>query len=292
MLEKDPALAAEGGRRSPPCKSLPFPPFAAKPGGKGWDTTAFSCSEIRMKMTPSCIALRCWYAHAEGKGRATRPEACVASESYYRRWWLRFRKDATPWARDNILWGIIVLVVPPLAVYIRDPHVNIDWGVIRAALWLYGASFLLYVAVHACRVPKKLDDEREAAEKFLMAGIGESKETIRQLTSTPKRTPAEQHDYEIARKAIQLLGEKGLVALRHLRRIGTMTISGVGVAGGSALPPGLNLNDTLWVYNHCHSEGLLVCNANLGLGERTFSISSKMEKVIDEVLYEGSTSAG
>jgi hypothetical protein len=33
-------------------------------------------------------------------------------DSYYVRFWKRFSKDATPWARDNIIWGVIVLVAP------------------------------------------------------------------------------------------------------------------------------------------------------------------------------------
>jgi hypothetical protein len=51
-------------------------------------------------------------------------------ESYYRRFWRRFLKDATPWARDNILWGIVVLVAPAIAVYIREHRVAIDWTAI------------------------------------------------------------------------------------------------------------------------------------------------------------------
>ena len=50
----------------------------------------------------------------------------VADESYYLRFWRRFIKDATPWARDNIVWGLIVLVLPPLFVYFRNRHAQID----------------------------------------------------------------------------------------------------------------------------------------------------------------------
>ena len=61
----------------------------------------------------------------------------VADESYYLRFWRRFIKDATPWARDNIVWGLIVLVLPPLFVYFRNRHAQIDWTVTKSTIWLY-----------------------------------------------------------------------------------------------------------------------------------------------------------
>jgi len=208
-------------------------------------------------------------------------------EPYYRRSGKRFLKDATPWARDNILWGIVVLVAPPLAIYLRDRHAEIDWGLIKATLWLYGFALGIYALVHVCRVPKKLDDDRATREHELLTNVAELKRTIQKETEKAKRTPAEQHDYDTAKKALLLLKEKGLIALRHIRKHGSLTFG----TYNPVLPPGLNANDTLWVYNHCASEGLLTCNEKLGSGEKTFAVSPRMTKILDEVLYENDSSS-
>lgn len=35
-------------------------------------------------------------------------------DNYFQRWRAVLWRDAMPWARDNILWGAAVLVIPPL----------------------------------------------------------------------------------------------------------------------------------------------------------------------------------
>jgi len=211
--------------------------------------------------------------------------------SYYTRFWKRFRRDATPWARDNVLWGVVVLVVPPIAAYLRDRHKEIDWVLVKNALLLYAFAFAVYILAYLRLTARKPDDEREAREQLLLSTVADHQqtirkrdETIRMLTEKPKHSPAEQHDYDIAKKALQLLREKGVSALRHIRRHGSLTF-GTGMTSGP-LPPGLSFNDTLWVYNHCASEGLLTCSEKIGSGVKTFAVSPKMEKILDEVLYE------
>jgi hypothetical protein len=209
-----------------------------------------------------------------------------ALDSYYVRIWRRFRRDATPWARDNIFWGALALVIPPLFVYARDRHAPIDWNLLRAALWWYGFILLIYVLAHLCRVPLKLDQERNTREVVLEREISDRDATIKGLTERPKYSAAEQHDYDTAKKSLQLLGEKGINAMRHIRRQGALTFA-FGASSGP-LPPGLSLNDTLWVYNQCASEGLLTCKEKYGSGEKTFAISTKMEKILDDLLYDES----
>ncbi len=86
---------------------------------------------------------------------------------YYRRFFRRLSEDATPWARDNIGFGIAMLTVPPLLVYLRDRSHPIDWQVIRTALYLYSAVFSMYLIFYAVRTAWKLDivrvEEMEAA---------------------------------------------------------------------------------------------------------------------------------
>jgi hypothetical protein len=99
----------------------------------------------------------------------------------------------------------------------------------------------------------------------------------------PQRTPAKQHDYDTAKEAIEPLGEKGVTALRHLRRQGSAHFSFQ--HSSAPLPPGMTFNDTLWVYEHCASKGLLTRNEKSGSGDKTFAVSPKMSKILDDVLY-------
>lgn len=215
---------------------------------------------------------------------------------YYSRLGKRFWKDATPWARDNIGWGVIVLLLPPALTFFRDRHAQIDWTNIRSTLVLYGVALPVYFLVHLIRTPKKLDQqrdaerasleaERDAREADLRKELLAKDETIRQQKAAlekPKLTAAEQHDYETAKRVLKTLGETGLIGLRHIRRHGKLTFG----TFPPVMPPGLTLDKTLWVFNHCASEGVLTCQ---GTHERTFAVAPKMEKILDELLYSEDT---
>lgn len=210
-------------------------------------------------------------------------------DSYYARFWKRFFSDATPWARDNIVWDVIVLVVPPFAAYLRDRHTQINWALIREALWLYAFAAAIYILVHLCRTPKKLDLERDAREiAFLDDILGrdqmikEREETIRTLREKPKRSAAEQHDYDKLKKALGMFKETGLIALRYIRSVGSITFGG---AYSPTLPSGLTPEKALWVYRHCASEGLLNCTANFGKTQEIFAVLPKMDKIFNDVLF-------
>jgi hypothetical protein len=209
---------------------------------------------------------------------------------YYRRFEERFRQDATPWARDNILWGVVVLLAPPVAVYLHDRHAPIEWGLIKTTLWLYGLALGTYALVHLCRVPKKLDDERAKRETELSTDSAALKETIqrrddtiRAITQKPKRTAAEQHAFDTVKEALRVTKEDGLAALRHLKYQGKLTFG----TYAPQLPLGLTLDRTLWVYNQCQSVGVVNRTSNLGYSEYTYSLSSDpaMTKALDDLLF-------
>ncbi len=109
---------------------------------------------------------------------------------------------------------------------------------------------------------------------------------IRNLTEHPPRSAAEQHDYDTVKGVLKVTGAKGLAALRHIRKHGSLKFG--------TYPPviaqGLKVEDMTWVYNHAASEGVLTVDdgGRIGAGERTFSISPKMEKVLDDLLFETS----
>jgi hypothetical protein len=99
--------------------------------------------------------------------------------SYFKRFAAKLWSESFSWARDNILLGVLVLIVPPLSVYMQHPDAKLDWGTIRVALYIYAALFACYYVVHFWRTLWILDDERideietvnarEAQAKFAMA---------------------------------------------------------------------------------------------------------------------------
>lgn len=203
-------------------------------------------------------------------------------EPYSRRFWRRFFKDATPWARDNIFWGIVVLVVPPWAAYLRDSH-PLDWELIKTSLWLYLFAFAVYALVHLSRVPRKLDDDRESRERSLIAIISQKDDAIRSLNDRPKRTAAEQHHYEKAKAALDKLGTDAVKALRHLQTQGKLTF---GFYNPQAIPEAMTGEQLHNVYRACAVEGLVSQQEHTGSGERTFEIAPTMVNALNELLYK------
>jgi hypothetical protein len=215
-----------------------------------------------------------------------------ALESYSTRFWRRFRRDATPWARDNIVWGFVVLVAPPLAVYLHDPHAQIDWVLIRTTALLYLFAFMVYVLAHLARTPKKLDLERDARETALLGGISERNETIKERDetirslTTPRWSAAEEEYRNAAQKLIQQLGQNTVTALRHLVRHGSVTFRGPGSTSSPQLPTGMNASEAYGIYSACAGQNLVTYDEKHGSGERTFFVPQSMIKVLNELLYE------
>jgi hypothetical protein len=202
------------------------------------------------------------------------------SESYYRRVWRRFRKDAVPWARDNIVWGIVVLAVPLLVVYIRKPTAPIEWDIIKATIWLYAIALVAYALLHLCLVPAKLDADREEAEKELRAVIAERDRTIRE--STAQRTQAEQYHYDKAKAFLQKFGPSFVIALRHLKTHKRLTFG----TYPPVLPHGMPPQEFQRICITCLCEGLVCKGEKVGSGEQTFEIAPTMEWVLDDLLYD------
>jgi hypothetical protein len=111
---------------------------------------------------------------------------------------------------------------------------------------------------------------------------------VTELTRKSKRSAAEQADYDTVKNALLLLKETGMTALRHIRRHGSLTFGSY----NPTLPPGLDANKTLWVFQHCASEGILRCDSNLGNTERTYSVTPTMTRALDEALYDESLLSG
>lgn len=131
-------------------------------------------------------------------------------------------------------------------------------------------------------VYRERDLEAQNNEAALRLAINERNEALENITRKPPKTAAEQHDYDTAKAALELTKEKGKIALRYLRSQGSLLFG----TYNPSLPSGLTAQDALWVYNHCVSVGVVTQGGNARMGERTYSISPKMEKALDELLYE------
>ena len=115
---------------------------------------------------------------------------------YLRRLWCVLRKDSVPWARDNLGVASIMAIAPALAVALLDHTRVIDWAVIRAALFLYLGSFLVYAAYHLFRAIRKVDAGHLAEISFLRRAI-HSQVAITDLRDDDPRIEAEFADERV-----------------------------------------------------------------------------------------------
>ncbi|UWZ83474.1 hypothetical protein [Occallatibacter riparius] len=100
----------------------------------------------------------------------------MSIQESFTRYWVRvlrrFLVDATPWARDNIAFAGLALLLPLAIVYLRDRHHQVDWELIKAALLFYAISLAAYGGVHLLRTPWKMDREQTQAVNRLTEEAG------------------------------------------------------------------------------------------------------------------------
>lgn len=166
---------------------------------------------------------------------------------------------------------------------------------ILAILWPYALLLVALVVYHLARTPWLISNEHLDAIAALRKTIAVHEATIvrretelRVASEKPKRSAAEQADYDTVQRAFTVVKDKGKIALRLLRNKGSI---GFGIRFGSPVngptpPQGLTLNDLLWVYHHCESEGIVTMDRALGGNSETFTISPHMNKALGEVLFE------
>jgi hypothetical protein len=80
---------------------------------------------------------------------------------YPGRLWRCLRRDAVPWARDNIAWSFIASFAPLLLAYLRDRRENLDRTVLHSALWFYFIAFCAYAAIQIAKAAFNLDARQE-----------------------------------------------------------------------------------------------------------------------------------
>jgi hypothetical protein len=105
-----------------------------------------------------------------------------------------------------------------MAVWSTQPIQKMLWGCL-AILSLVFASYRVW-RKERIQASARLDAIKSAAEERIArkdAEIANRDQKIQALTEKPKRSAAEQHHFETARKALQELGPTAEAALRHLR---------------------------------------------------------------------------
>ncbi len=91
---------------------------------------------------------------------------------YLGRLWGRLRRDAVPWARDNIGWSLIASFAPLVLAYAKDRRENLDRAVLHSALWFYFIALCAYAAFQIGKAASKLDAEREKTIVSLRGKLG------------------------------------------------------------------------------------------------------------------------
>ncbi len=100
-------------------------------------------------------------------------EIFIHMRPYWKRFLARLWRDSEPWARDNLIWAIFMLIAPPIAVWLREPSHEIDWTLVRTTLWIYVVVFGVYFLVHMARTARKLDFESQNNLSVLRSKVDE-----------------------------------------------------------------------------------------------------------------------
>jgi hypothetical protein len=107
--------------------------------------------------------------------------------NYYRSFREELWRNAKPWAGDNILFGVIMIVMPPIIASIaHHGRYHVDWELIKLSLWSYGAVLVVYVIVHALRTPWKLAEKQAKA----LDDVYERLRTTEQTLASERETAA------------------------------------------------------------------------------------------------------
>jgi hypothetical protein len=194
-------------------------------------------------------------------------------------------------------WIVLMIgaALGPVALMFPRWEITLTHVLLIAPISALASVFIFRLFLSPLLVYRNRDTEARAAESELRAVITKHEETIKQrdetlqaLNAKPKRSAAEQHDYELVKSALGVVKEKGKIALRFLRNNGTLKFGiSMGSPSGGPLPPaGISLAEMLWAYRHCADAGVVSMSRNLGATEETFTIVPHMIKAVEQALFE------
>jgi hypothetical protein len=105
----------------------------------------------------------------------------VPTQQYWNTLWTVHLRKAAPWARDNILWGIVMFLSPPIAALFIQGHVQIDWSIVITTLILYASSLLVYATIQICIAARKADAQKQEKINLQSTEIASLKEKLESL---------------------------------------------------------------------------------------------------------------
>ena len=202
--------------------------------------------------------------------------------------------EALRTSADKADWMVLIFgaIVGPIALLVPQWETSVTLLLFIAPISALASVIIFRVFLSPLLVYRKLEAVSRDTESHLREAITTHEQTINErdqeihaLLDKSKRTPAEQHDYDTAKECLRILGQTGIDALRFLRKRGTLSFNSSGGCTAE-LPAELKLQNALWAYRHCASEGVVVCNSNLGATASTYSISPKMETILEELLFQ------
>ena len=134
--------------------------------------------------------------------------------------------------------------------------------------------------ISVVRATKLLDEEAQSCI------LGQNSRII-ELEKKPKRTPAEQHHYEIALEAIKKHGERGKSVLRHLRNYGELVYGFT----GPQPPPGMNGNELKSVLSELTGSHVVTMSERRSgsTTESVFRLAPGVQSAMDELLYRNNS---
>jgi hypothetical protein len=147
------------------------------------------------------------------QGRAYNP--AMRREASFKEYFVLFRKqlnqDAAAWARDNIGWGLVMALAPPIAAFLLH-RTAIDWPLFLTTIWIYIAALFVYLLIHTIRAPwklhRQLTTELSETKTALEKKTAELEELVRQHTNNaPVSFPARVG--QLAHELLSFLREKG-----------------------------------------------------------------------------------
>lgn len=187
-----------------------------------------------------------------------------------------------------ILPAVGLLVAITLRYVYRGASGLMDMATAELSVLCVAASYIVsvlgsFVVNYTWTAPADLHARRQRT-------ILEQSQTIAVLSAqleeakAPKRTPAEEHQFALAKEALKQVGPSGIAVLQYLHGLGGMTFGNM----VPYLPPGMTQDATLDVLNKCWQQHGLVIREESRQGlnvSYTYTISPGLQKALDELLF-------
>jgi hypothetical protein len=232
--------------------------------------------------------------------RAPKCNADVVIESYSKRLnrvsWDEFKKCWSGYLIIRTLSGLAFAVVPQIhrGFHSRLSLAELLQGAGGGVLVSILATYLHSRRKGAEALDASFDQALEQANKTI-----ESRDRALQDLQKKRRTPAEEHNYQLARRALEELGSDATAVLRHLRNHESLTATSPTIQFG---PPSYDIQPAMQSMNTKTVVAMLDACAARDLVTRTpftrssggvvpitgstYQIASGMRSAIEELLYQ------